>query len=294
MDAPVRLSGHCTASWELVAPSSEHAPTARAAATLSPVSLSDSAHPGGLFLFGGSDGAVYRYDIWRFDTRTAAWTMLLPHTAQAADASVRPSGRAGHSAITHNSNSEVVIFGSNTPGCLFNDVLSFSVRKRQWTRHECAGASPSLRAYHTACRVVESMYVFGGIAQGVSRNDLWAYALDAHAWTQVVGAGGSATFPRCYHSAIPLGNRLVVYGGNTGFHDGRAPHCFDLQRRRWSSLACEACHHAGASATRRFRAEAVSSSSAGAAMMAGASTIFPAARVAVIRSALTAKVLRER
>mmetsp|Transcript_24792 Transcript_24792/g.58472 ORF Transcript_24792/g.58472 Transcript_24792/m.58472 type:complete len:96 (+) Transcript_24792:1-288(+) len=90
--------------------------------------------------------------------------------------------------------------------------------------------------------------------------------------------------------------RLVVFGGCNYAINSYDPalHCFDLQRRRWSSLACEACHHAGASATRRFRAEAVSSSSAGAAMMAGASTIFPAARVAVIRSALTAKVLRER
>jgi len=90
--------------------------------------------------------------------------MLLPHTAQrAADASVRPDARGGHLAITHNSSSEVIIFGGLAEdGRCFNDVLSFSVRTRQWTRHECAGASPSPRGSHAACRVAKSMYKFRG------------------------------------------------------------------------------------------------------------------------------------
>jgi len=225
-----------TASWELVAPSSELTPTARAAATLSPVSLSDSAHPVGLLLFGGDDGEDDLNDVWLFDTRTAAWTMLLPHTAQqAADASVRPDARAWHSAITYNSSSEAVIFGGLTLGSCFNDVLSFSVCTRQWTWHECAGASPSPRFGHAACRVAESMYVFGGrMTGGVALNDLWEYALVTRAWTQVVSAGGSAPSPRHAHSLVPLGNRLVVFGGRYS-HVNTKLHCFDLRLRRWSN-----------------------------------------------------------
>ncbi|KAJ1625164.1 hypothetical protein T492DRAFT_911127 [Pavlovales sp. CCMP2436] len=231
-----------TAAWELVAPSSEHTPTARIAATLSLVSLSDSAHSMGLLLFGGYGGSSFRDDAWLFDTCTAARTMLLPHTAQAADASVRHDARDGHLAITHNNSSEVVIFGGMADEGYLNDVLSFRVRTCQWTRHECAGASPSLRRDHSACRVAESMYVFGGNTGGNLLNDLWEYALDARAWTQVVSAGGSAPSPRFGHLLVPLGNRLLVFGGmntNSPFEANSldsALHCFDLQRRWWSDV----------------------------------------------------------
>jgi len=49
-------------SWEQVAPTSEHTPTARAGATLSPVSLNDSVHPVELRLFGGRGGGSYFND----------------------------------------------------------------------------------------------------------------------------------------------------------------------------------------------------------------------------------------
>ncbi|KAJ1624058.1 hypothetical protein T492DRAFT_882564 [Pavlovales sp. CCMP2436] len=227
-----------TASWELVAPTSEHTPIARIAATLSPVSLSDSVHSVGLLLFGGDDGESFLDDVWFFDTRTAAWTMLLPHTAQAADASVRPDGRAGHSAITRNSSSEVVIIGGVTEDeGILNNVLSFSMCTRKWTRHECAGVSPIPRSGHAACRMAESMYVFGGESNDDSLNDLREYALDTRAWTQVVGAGGSAPSPRSGHSLISIGNRLVVFFGDLFNSFDSVLHCFDLQRRRWSGLA---------------------------------------------------------
>jgi len=229
-------------SWELVTPTLEHTPIARHSATLSPVSLSDSARPARLVLFGGYDGGICLNEVWLFDTRTAAWTMLLPHAAQqAADASVHPDGRVGHSAITHNRSSEVVIFGGSADDRLLNDVLSFSVRTHQWTLHECAGASPSPRMDHAACRVAESMYVFGGDdSNNYSLNELWEYTLDTRIWTQVVGAGGSSPSPRSGHSLIPLVNRLVVFGGNNPAQRqvfDLALRCFDLHRRRWIDLA---------------------------------------------------------
>jgi len=227
-----------TASWELVAPKLN--PTARGAATLSLVSLSDSPRPMGLLLFSGYGGGSFLNDVWLFDTRTAAWKMLLPHTAQTADASGRPAERYGHSEITHNSSSEVIIFGGITSDRDLNDVLSFNMCSRGWTLHECAGASPSPRHGHAACRVAESMYIFGGNSAGGSLNDLWEYALDARAWTQVVSTKGSAPSPRYGHSLISFGNRLVVFGGRdwrVANSFDSALHCFDLQRRRLIDLA---------------------------------------------------------
>ncbi|KAJ1618470.1 hypothetical protein T492DRAFT_892019 [Pavlovales sp. CCMP2436] len=47
------------------------------------------------------------------------------------------------------------------------------------------------------------------------------------------------------HSLVPLGNRLVVFGGNLANSLDSALHCFDLQRRRWSDLAVGGEHPRG-------------------------------------------------
>jgi len=119
-------------------------------------------------------------------------------------------------------------------------VLSFSVRKRQWTRHECAGASPSPRYGHAACRVAESMYVFGGIDSNTdSLNNLWKYAFDTRAWTQVVSSGGCLPYQRDGHSLVPLGNRLVLFGG-----------CDDVSTGMIQCCAASTCSDGGGAASR--------------------------------------------
>ncbi|KAJ1636662.1 hypothetical protein T492DRAFT_861216 [Pavlovales sp. CCMP2436] len=61
------------------------------------------------------------------------------------------------------------------------------------------------------------------------------------------------------NSLVPLGNRLVLFGGCddvTGSYD-TVLRCFNLQQRRWSGLAVGGIHpRARAPATRRFRAKA--------------------------------------
>ncbi|KAJ1633171.1 hypothetical protein T492DRAFT_982778 [Pavlovales sp. CCMP2436] len=84
------------------------------------------------------------------------------------------------------------------------------------------------------------MYVFGGDdVNNASLNDLWEYALDTRAWTHVLNTTESAPFPRSDPSLVPLGNRLVVFGGYNYAIESYEPalHCFDLQRRRWSDFA---------------------------------------------------------
>jgi len=137
-----------------------------------------------MLLFGGYDGeSNLNNDVWLFDARTAAWTMLLPHTAQAADASVRPDGRFGHSAITRNSSLEVVIFGGYVDEGISSDVLSFSMCTRQWTRHECAGASPSPRV-STRPAAWRREYTFSGVAR---RREASSTTCWSTPWTRACG-----------------------------------------------------------------------------------------------------------
>jgi len=241
-------SKSCTTTWERITSTSEHQPIARLSASLSPVSFGEPAHHG-LLMFGGRCGETFLNDVWLFDTRTAAWTMLTAHTPDPSDGvradgstSVRPDGRWAHSALQHNS-SEVVIFGGSSPGLCFNDVFSFSVRTCQWTLHEPTGVSPAPRSGHSVCRVGESMYVFGGNTTEDSFNDLWEYAMDKRAWAQV-RTRGAAPSPRVGHVLVPFGDRLMVFGGRKYTDNSFDPalHCYDLQRRRWSDLKVHGEH----------------------------------------------------
>jgi len=89
------------------------------------------------------------------------------------------------------------------------------------------------------------MYIFGGSTTVALLNDLWEYALDTHAWTQIVTTMRSALSPRYDYSLIPHGNWLVVFGGYSDATDpfDSALHCFDLQRRRWSDLLAVSGEH---------------------------------------------------
>lgn len=79
------------------------------------------------------------------------------------------------------------------------------------------------------------LYVFGGRA-GTRRNDLWAYAFDRAAWTELQPAG-AAPPARDGHTMVldSARRRLIVFGGQTGgfFNDVWA---YAIETGRWTRL----------------------------------------------------------
>lgn len=73
-----------------------------------------------IFLFGGTDGALFRNDLWSLTLGASPrWDSLTVHSA-------RPSPRAEHVAIfdPRHDRHRLVIFGGGRPDSLFNDVWS--------------------------------------------------------------------------------------------------------------------------------------------------------------------------
>ncbi|KAJ1632697.1 hypothetical protein T492DRAFT_867794 [Pavlovales sp. CCMP2436] len=124
----------------------------------------------------------------------------------------------------------MVIFEGFTGGSYVNDVLSFSVRTRP--QHECAGASPSPRYGHAACRVAESinrLVVFGGDLANSLDPALHCFDLQLRRWSGLA-VGGEYPPARTFHAAILCGGGVLIFGG--GLSGGERLNDTFLLRRR--------------------------------------------------------------
>jgi len=141
--------------------------------------------------------------------------------------------RNAHTA-THASG-KIYVFGGWNSSAYFNDLWSFDTTQLylnnasvSWVQITPAGRLPPARNGHTAVVYSGSLYIFGGFSHNVANgpwvgcrqpgdncvyyNDIWKY--DGSVWTQII-TGGDLPVGRWGHSADVLGNRMLIFGGNT-------------------------------------------------------------------------------
>ena len=105
-----------------------------------------------------------------------------------------------------------------------------------------AGPAPAARALASA--VFDSqerrMVVFAGRDASVTRNDVWAFDLDTHAWTDLTPLAGPAPIARLTPVSVydPVGHRMITWSGQgtggTFFNDAWE---FDLAANTWTQIA---------------------------------------------------------
>ena len=114
---------------------------------------------------------------------------------------------------------------------LYNDLWILDTQKNTFEKLSATGDPPSKRWGHTACKVDETLFVFGGIDAKGRVGDLYTLNLTTFEWkkpelksqakpgeTQPINNNPS---PRAGHSAIIVGRKMIVYGGADGrlLHD---------------------------------------------------------------------------
>lgn len=128
-------------------------------------------------------------------------------------------------------------------GCL-TLILSIGVARettaQTWVNlHTGAGLAPSARRNPSA--IVDTahnkMVIFGGFSSGYL-NDVWAFDLDNHLWTNLTPASGPAPIPRLTPASIydADNHRMVTWSGQgqgAFFNDVWA---FDLNTNTWSQF----------------------------------------------------------
>jgi len=120
-----------------------------------------------------------------------------------------------------------------------------------WALLSTNGAIPAARAGHSAATYGGSMYVFGGFSYNMAAgpgqncsnpsyqctwyNDLWAFSLETMTWTKI-SPQGTLPMPRYGHSADVLGDRMLVFAGNSNNQLLNDLWSYSFARNVWEQL----------------------------------------------------------
>lgn len=122
----------------------------------------------------------------------------------------------------------VVVFGGNHGRTYMNDlhvldvefegkpVLRWHAIARQADDDHATGKWPAPRAHHTATLVGQTIWIFGGLSSLAFRDemsDVWALDLCSGEWSCPQLSKPLRPAARHGHTAIAVGEKLVVYGG---------------------------------------------------------------------------------
>ncbi|XP_016451042.1 uncharacterized protein LOC107775779 isoform X2 [Nicotiana tabacum] len=184
---------------------------------------------GFVYVFGGCRGGLHFSDVIVLNLEAMAWSILVT-TGQG------PGPRDSHSAVLVGH--RMVVFGGTNGSRKVNDLHVLDIRSQEWTQLECQGIPPSPRESHTATLVGgDKIVIFGGSGEGEGNylNDLHVLDLKSMKWTSPE-VRGEMPIPRDSHSAVAIGNRLYIYGGDCGDRYQGDVDVLDMDTLMWSKL----------------------------------------------------------
>ncbi|CAH1263598.1 FBXO42 [Branchiostoma lanceolatum] len=160
----------------------------------------------------GKGRQLCKDSIWQLDTVTQKWEVQ-----STTFSGPNPEARMGHTATYDPVVKCVYVFGGSKNKRWFSDVHVLDVQTWQWSSIEAKGDAPT-RSYHSSTLYRHELFVFGGVfpnpdpePDGCS-NEVFVYSPATESWYKPLVMGDSPT-PRSGHSAVLLGERLVVFGG---------------------------------------------------------------------------------
>ncbi|ETV79299.1 hypothetical protein H257_07351 [Aphanomyces astaci] len=130
-----------------------------------------------------------------------------------------PSARGGHTTLL--AGQRIVVFGGHYFGgegsfVYLNDTHALDLETSTWCQVKCEGKPPAPRYNHTATLIGTKMFVFGGKgAKGALYRDMFYLDLETWHWFSVNWTTESPS-ERFSHSALAVGNKLVIFGGWDG------------------------------------------------------------------------------
>ncbi|TYI57949.1 hypothetical protein E1A91_D11G318200v1 [Gossypium mustelinum] len=187
---------------------------------------------GVVYVFGGCCGGLHFSDVLMLNLTTMIWKTL-ETTGQG------PGPRDSHSVVLVGT--KMMVFGGTNGSKKVNDLHVLDLVSKEWIRAEFQGVAPSPRESHTATLIGEDkVVIFGGSGEGGANylNDLHVLDLRTMRWTSPQ-VRGHIPVPRDSHSAVAIGNKLVVHGGDCGDRYLGDVDIFDMDTSTWSRLAVQ-------------------------------------------------------
>ncbi|KAJ1383508.1 Kelch-type beta propeller [Sesbania bispinosa] len=182
-----------------------------------------------MYVFGGCCGGLHFSDVLCLDLEKMDWRKLVT-TGE------KPGPRDSHSAVLVGH--KMIVFGGTNGFKKVNDTHILDLVTKEWVRPKYEGIPPSPRESHTATLVGdERLVIFGGNGEGEANylNDLHILDLRTMRWTSPE-VKGDLPIPRDSHTTLAIGNKLIVYGGDSGDQYHGDVNMFDMETMTWSRL----------------------------------------------------------
>ncbi|KAJ7392447.1 hypothetical protein OS493_012111 [Desmophyllum pertusum] len=211
--------------WEVIQGSSEkhQGPSARYGHSL--VAVNNC-----LILFGGTcKKGVVSNETWTFNITSRQWTMLINPFKQ-------PVGVTGHTA-TVVGNEMIVLFGYSPTEGVTNLIQVFELVNKVWRTVESTSSNIRPTYGHSSALHTDTgrIYVHGGYRMLNSTcyktsSDTFYYQPKSRKWHFQQSSG----VPRFLHSAVLVGNTMIVFGGrgDSGLLSPKLM-VFDIEKNKW-------------------------------------------------------------
>eukprot|EP01080_Neovahlkampfia_damariscottae_P005215 gene5215-8827_t len=164
---------------------------------------------GKMYVYGGvalgSSSFKYLSDLIIFDFKTQSWEDSSKITG------VFPSGRAAHTAISHND--IMYLFGGRDEHIFYNDMYSLSVSNSTWTKICSLNNPPPPRAGHTM-NIIDgkTLLVWGGTDGQNFKQTILLFQLQDTTWREAY-MSGSIPEGRFWHTAELVDDKIYIFGG---------------------------------------------------------------------------------
>ncbi|KAL9341423.1 hypothetical protein Peur_064748 [Populus x canadensis] len=185
-----------------------------------------------VYVFGGCCGGLDFSDVLMLNLDTMLWNTM-------ATTGQGPGPRDSHSAVLVGR--QMIVFGGTNGSKKANDLHVLDLGTKEWMSPECKGNPPSPRESHTATLIGDDkIMVFGGSGEGEANylNDLHVLDLKSMRWTSPE-VKGSIPAARDSHSAVAIGSKLFVYGGDRGDRFHGDVDVLDTDTMTWTKLAVQ-------------------------------------------------------
>lgn len=148
----------------------------------------------------------------------------------------KPGPRDSHSAVLVGH--KMIVFGGTNGFKKVNDIHILDLFTKEWVSPKCEGTPPSPRESHTATLVGgERLVVFGGSGEGDANylNDLHILDFRTMRWSNPE-VKGDLPVPRDSHCTLSVGNKLIVYGGDSGDQYHGDVNLLDMETMIWTRV----------------------------------------------------------
>ncbi|KAL7082153.1 hypothetical protein ACP275_14G081900 [Erythranthe tilingii] len=183
-----------------------------------------------VYIFGGCRGGVHFSDVLVCNLSTMAWNIL-----KTSGQGPGPLDSHGAVLVGH----KMLVFGGTNGSKKVNGLHILDLLSREWSQPLCIGNPPSPRESHTINVIGEDkLVVFGGSGEGESNylNDLHFLDLKNMEWSSPNVRGNLLPAPRDSHSSVAVGNRLFVFGGDSGDRFQGDVCMLDVNKMIWSKV----------------------------------------------------------